>query len=100
LQIRYTMRAVITFDSVVEGYRITGQYPFNFRVAMDKCTRQLSAAEYAVMEQSLPAMVTLFRRHGKITEADMDAAGIFSCNPRRTTKSRRINGRFINNARA
>jgi hypothetical protein len=80
LQILFTMRNVITFDSVVAGYRTTGQYPFSFRTAMAKCTRQLSAEQYAVIEESLPAMVTLFRRHGKITEADMDAAGIFSCN--------------------
>jgi hypothetical protein len=29
-----------------------------------------------VMERQLPAMVEIFRRTGKVTEAQMDAAGI------------------------
>ena len=51
------------------------------------------------MERELPAMVEIFRSTGKVTEAQMDAAGIYSVNSE-STNSKPKNERAMHQQRS
>lgn len=66
-------------DKVIKmGYEETGQWPLDFRRAMSKCTTSLTEEELRILEGKVPAVVDLFRRHGRVTEEEMDRLGVLS----------------------
>ena len=83
-QVLYSIKHVLTPEIVKQGYKHIGQYPVSFRTTIGRCTRQVTARDMDVMERQLPAIVEIFRTTGKVTEAQMDAAGIFSVNSEST----------------
>ena len=83
-QVVYSIKNVLTPEIVKQGYKRIGQFPVSFRTSIGRCTRQVTARDMDVMEKELPAMVEIFRTTGKITEAQMDAAGIPSVNSEST----------------
>ena len=83
-QVVYSIKHVLTPEIVKTGYKRIGQYPVNFKATIGRCTRQVTARDMDLMERALPAMVEIFRTTGKVTEAQMDAAGIPSVNAEST----------------
>jgi hypothetical protein len=79
-QVVYSIKHVLTPEIVKTGYKRIGQYPVNLKASIGRCTRQVTARDMDIMEQALPAMVEIFRTTGRVTEAQMDAAGIPSVN--------------------
>ena len=73
-----TLQSVYKADIIKDGYKNTGQYPLDFRKAMSKCTTALTAEQLATLESKLPAVVELFREHGRVTEEQMDQLGVIS----------------------
>ena len=83
-QVVYSIKHVLTPEIVKQGYKRIGQFPVSLRTSVGKCTRQVTARDMDIMERELPAMVEIFRSTGKVTEAQMDAAGIPSVNSEST----------------
>jgi hypothetical protein len=79
-QVVYSIKHVLTPEIVKTGYKRIGQFPVSFKTTIGRCTRQVTARDMDIMEKALPDMVEIFRTTGKVTEAQMDAAGIFSVN--------------------
>jgi hypothetical protein len=79
-QVVYSIKHVLTPEIVKTGYKRTGQFPVSFKTTIGRCTRQVTARDMDIVEKALPDMVEIFRTTGKVTEAQMDAAGIFSVN--------------------
>ena len=80
----YSIKHVLTPEIVKQGYKRIGQYPVSFRITIGQCTRQVTARDMDVMERQLPVMVEIFRRTGKVAEAQMDEADIPSVNSEST----------------
>jgi len=98
-QIVTALRQVMKDSVVKEGYSCIGQYPFNFRIIMSKCTTPIPLLEFQKMDRELPHFASIIARHGRITEAEMDAKGIMSIN---ATASRQLpkNQRVLHQERA
>ena len=83
-QVVYSIKHVLTPEIVKQGYKRIGQFPVSLHTSIGRCTRQVTARDMDIMERELPAMVEIFRSTGKVTEAQMDAAGIPSVNSQST----------------
>jgi hypothetical protein len=87
-QIVYTIHRTLNPHVVINGYIDCGQdAPIGldtngqptmakYDVCIQKCTKQLTLDEVAVMREHFQHFVSVMREHGKITEAEMDAKGI------------------------
>ena len=80
MQIVYSMQHVLTPEVIKGGYRRIGQYPVSLATAMGRCSRQITARDMDNIREKMPGLVTIFRSTGRLTEEEMDAAGIISVN--------------------
>ena len=87
------MRCVMKDETIKEGYSCIGQWPFNFRIIMSKCTRTIPNEDMENMVAKLPIMRAYFSEHGRLSEAFMDDHHIMSVNDeskRQLPKDQRI----------
>lgn len=94
LKVVEAIRDTLTSEIVKTGYRVTGQWPINFTLAMNQCSavKTISHAAYRNMQDKVETLARIFRERGVLTEADMDEHGIvdLSEDTRKTPKDQRV----------
>ena len=62
----------LNLDSVTTGFKKTGQYPLDFQVKIGTYKAEISAEHYYNMFNNIDHFVAIFKRAGRITEAEFD----------------------------
>lgn len=92
--IKYSIADTLSPRIIKDGYKQSGQYPFNFAYAMNhQCDRELSISQFQAFEEALSPAAAIFREKGVLTEQDMDELNVPSWNhelKRTTPKDQRL----------
>lgn len=65
---------------VQNGYRMMGYHPFRFERVLNQCSTKISGEEVEELREKADSLVPTIIKHGKITDEDMDHAGIRNLN--------------------
>lgn len=76
----------LNLDSARSGFEKTGQWPLDYRTKMATCSTRLSAAENKNCIKNVDHFCEIFKRNGKVTEAEYDAKNIVRVDDDRSKK--------------
>jgi len=89
----------LNLDSVTTGFKKTGQYPLDFQVKMGTCKTDITSDHYDNMFNNIGHFVDIFKREGRITEAEFDEKNIIRFDDDRAKSGKEKDQRVLHQQR-